>query len=112
MDTLQISALLVKTHIGIHDWEQRILQRLLIDLTIQIDLSTCHNELEKTIDYDKLCHRVTTYLESNQFSLIETVAECLATLIKEEFKVNALTVSVSKPHAIKNAGNVSVTITR
>lgn len=112
MDTLQISALRVMTHIGVHAWEQRILQQLLLDIQIPIDVTLCNNQLDHTLDYDQLCQKVTTYLESNSFKLIETVAEDLALFIKNEFKVKTLTITVSKPHAIKNADRISVTISR
>ncbi len=111
-DRLQITGLSVTTQIGIHAWEQRISQKLVLDIQIPVDLSTCNNELANTVDYDALCQQVTTFVESNAFTLIETVAEQVAQLIKDAFKVASLTVSVSKPHAIKNAGNVSVTIHR
>ena len=111
-DSLQITALSVATQIGIHAWEQQIKQKLLLDITIPVDLSTCNNELANTIDYDALCQQVTTFVESNAFTLIETVAERVAQLIKDAFNVASLTVSVSKPHAIKNAGNIGVTIRR
>jgi len=112
MDMLHISALRIMTHIGVHAWEQRILQPLLLDIKIPVDLSTCNDTLANTIDYDALSSRVTTLVESNAFVLIETVAETVAECIKKEFHINALTLSVSKPNAIKNAGNVSVTIER
>lgn len=112
MDLLQISALSVMTRIGVHAWEQRIEQQLLLDIRIPLNLTICNNELANTIDYDKLCQRVTAYIETNCFSLIETVAEHVAQLIKTEFLVKELTVSISKPKAIKNAGNVTVTISR
>ena len=112
MDKLEITALRANTHIGIHAWEQRILQRLLIDLSMVCDLSSCHNELANTIDYDQLCQRVTAFVEGNNFTLIETVAEQIAQLIKAEFNVAGLTVKVSKPDAIKNAANIAVVITR
>ena len=112
MDTLHISALRTMTHIGIHEWEQRILQQLLLDIYITIDTSLCNDQIESTIDYDKICQRVTTFVESNKFNLIETVAEKVVNLIKDEFSVKELTISVSKPHAIKNAGNICVTINR
>lgn len=112
MDMLQITALKTKTHIGVHPWEQRILQQLLLDIRIPVDLANCNDQLENTIDYDQLCQRVTTYVESNSFTLIETVAEKVAQLIKDEFHVAELTLSVSKSHAIKNAGNVCITVTR
>jgi len=112
MDILQIEALTIKTHIGIHAWEQQILQILSLDIQIQTDFSTCHNQLKNTIDYDALCKMVTSFVESQSFALIETVAESVAQQIKERFQVTSLTVSVSKPHAIKNAKNVTVTIHR
>lgn len=112
MDMLQITALSIKTHIGIHAWEQRILQQLLLDIRIPMDFTTCNNQLANTLDYDQLCQHVTTFVESNTFALIETVAESVAGLIKDKFFVKELSISVSKPHAIKNAGNICVTINR
>ncbi|MDI9817935.1 MULTISPECIES: dihydroneopterin aldolase [unclassified Legionella] len=112
MDTLQITGLSIQTHIGVHAWEQKILQPLLIDITIPGDFSACQDDIANTIDYDKLCQQVTAYVEVNSFRLIETVAEQLAQLIKSAFNVQQITISVSKPHAIKNAANIRVTITR
>ena len=112
MDQLTISGLSVLTKIGVHQWEQAIQQKLLIDIIIPINVSECQDDLAHTIDYDKLCQKITAFVESNHFSLIETVAERIAQLIKNEFKVNALTIQVAKPHAIKNAANVAITVNR
>ncbi len=112
MDTLEITGLKVSTKIGVHAWEQRIEQRLLIDINIPHDCSNCQDELTNTIDYATLCQHVTTYVETNQFALIETVAERVAQLIKEQFAVSQLTVRVSKPNAVTNAGNIAVTVVR
>jgi 7,8-dihydroneopterin aldolase/epimerase/oxygenase len=108
MDTLNISALSVSTHIGVHAWEQRIKQTLLIDISIACDFSHCNDDIANTIDYERLCHLVTAYVESNSFQLIETVAQHISTLIRDEFSVKEFQVAVSKPHAIKNAKNVQV----
>lgn len=107
-DTLHISALNVATQIGVHAWEQRIKQTLLIDIIIPFDFSACEEDLSKTIDYDALCQKVTQYVESRSFQLIETVANTVAALIQNEFNVTELTVKVSKPHAVKNAGMIQV----
>ena len=112
IDSLHISALRIETHIGVHAWEQRILQTLLLDIKIPMDIGTCNNELTNTVDYAKLCQVVTHYVESNTFLLIETVGEIVAKLIKDTFNINQLSISVSKPHAIKNAGNICVTVNR
>ena len=112
MDVLKITALSVHTKIGVYDWEQKINQQLLIDISIPADFSSCEDHLSNTLDYDVLCQTVTEYVESNSFNLIETVAENVAQLIKNQFKVVQLTVAVSKPHAIKNAGGIQVIVTR
>ena len=112
MDSLQIKALSVMTRIGVYAWEQKIAQRLLIDISIPIDFRQCADQLANTIDYEKLCQQLTDYLEANAFQLIETVAERVVQFIKEEFKIEQLTVSVSKPQAIKNAADIRVTTTR
>lgn len=111
-DLLEISALKTSTRIGVHEWEQRILQPLLIDIKVPIDLSQCQDRLEHTIDYSALCQMVTTFVETHSFKLIETVAEQVAALIKAKFNISKLIIRVSKPHAIKNAANVSISITR
>lgn len=112
MDYLNITALNVSTKIGVHAWEQRINQQLLIDISIPSDFTGCNDELTSTLDYDALCQLVTQFLESNSFQLIETVANNIADLIKDKFKVTQVSITVSKPHAIKNAGSVKVTVNR
>ncbi|BCA96337.1 7,8-dihydroneopterin aldolase [Legionella antarctica] len=112
MDTLNIKALSVATRIGVHAWEQRIDQQLLIDITISADFSGCEDSLVNTIDYDALCKTVTEFVQSTSFQLIESVANHVALLIKQEFEVDQVTVKVSKPHAIKNAGTIQVMVNR
>ena len=112
MDTIQIIGLTVTTTIGVHVWEKRIKQSLFIDLHLDTNLSACSDDLTKTIDYDALSERVRTFVETKSFALIETVANDVATLIKDEFHVPSLRVTVHKPHAIKHATSVGVTISR
>jgi dihydroneopterin aldolase len=112
LDTLNIKALNVSTKIGVYAWEQRINQQLLIDISMNADFSACHDDINKTIDYAILCDTVTRFVESKSFQLIETVANEVAGLIQQQFNVPQVTVSVSKPHAVKNAANIQVIVTR
>lgn len=112
MDRIEILGLTIATTVGIYAWEKRIIQRLLLNIVIPTDLTGCADDITKTIDYSKLAELVTTFVESNSFNLIETVADNVATLIKKEFNLHQVTVSVSKPHAIKNAADVRVYVTR
>lgn len=112
MDSLFIRELKVHARIGVHDWEQRISQPLLIDIRIPADFANCQDVLANTLDYDRLCQCVTRYVEAGSFRLIETVADSVAELVRSEFGAKEVTVSVSKPHAVKNAANIQVTVIR
>lgn len=112
MDSLLIENLSLETRIGVHDWEQRIMQRLLISITINRDFSTCDETLANTIDYAALCQQIGHFVTSNQFQLIETVANQIATLIKTNFLCDTVTVKVNKPQAIPNASAVCISVTR
>lgn len=112
MDLLRISNLKTMSRVGIHAWEQQILQPLLFDIEIPIDISNCEDNIEKVLDYDQLCQKITSFVETNSFKLIETVAEKVAQLIQQDFQVHEIMVCVSKPQAIKNASHVSITIRR
>ena len=112
MDTINIKALGISTKIGVYDWEQVTDQKLLIDITLYMDCSNCAEDLKNTVDYADLCEKVTQFVESKSFQLIETVANEVAFLIKKQFKVTQVMVAVSKPHAVKNAGTIQVMVTR
>ena len=113
MDTLDITALRLKTHIGVHAFEQRILQEIRLDIQIGINLSDVNDDLSRTIDYSELCELVRHFVESRSFVLIETLACEVAALIKNNVPFSApLILCVSKPHAIPYAGNISITVRR
>lgn len=113
MDYLQITNLRVRTKIGVHKWEQAILQSLNLNLKIPTDTRNCNDNIKNTIDYDELCTIITNHLEKNSFTLIETVAEEVAVLIKDKFQIaKEITVTINKPNAIANADNVGIKITR
>jgi len=112
MDSLEIIGLKIKGHIGVYEWEQRILQTLIIDVHIPFDFSQTTENLEDTLDYAQLCGEINDFIESKPFYLIETVANEIAQLIKDKYFIESVTVSVAKPNAVKSAANVKVTARR
>lgn len=110
MDYLRIEGLQVKTHIGVHPWEQKILQLLLIDIEIPRDFSQTNDQLQATIDYDAVCQHIIQTVSSQSFNLIETVAYQILSDLKMHFHVSVVKVSVSKPHAVAQAKNISVEV--
>ena len=113
IDILHISALKILTRIGVYDWEQRILQPVLIDIEIEMIDRMYDETLSSTIDYDFLCSYVTNFVESSRFVLIETLAEQVAAMIRNNTEyAEKISVRVSKPLAIKNTACVSFSLVR
>jgi 7,8-dihydroneopterin aldolase/epimerase/oxygenase len=112
LDHIEIIGLEVETNIGVHAWEQAIKQKLLLDLKIPTNCNDCQEDLTKTINYEDLCQQVSNYVSSKPFKLIETVANDVAEMVKKNFQLQSILVSVSKPGAIKKAQNIRVSVQR
>ena len=112
MDTIEINGLAVSTRIGVHAWEQRILQPLLIDICMQVSLENLEDDLSRTIDYAAVSEVVTQALTEGTFHLIETVAETVVACVRRVAGDVKVRVAVSKPAAIRNARDVRVCISR
>lgn len=108
MNYIELEGIKVKTVIGVYAFEKKIRQDLLLDLTIPLPDIDFLDKLENTIDYDKLCQTIICFIESNQFDLIETVAQKTIELIQQEFTVPHLAIRVTKPNVLKQVGKVSV----
>ncbi len=114
MDKIKLSELKVETIIGIWEWEKRNPQIVSIDLEMStaIKAAAKSDSIKDALDYKAISKRIKQYSENNHFELIETLAENLAQIIIEEFKVEWVKLSVSKPYAIRDSKNVSLTIER
>ena len=114
MDNLLITALQIPASIGVHAWEQQIKQTLVIDVDIEVDLHKAghSDDLQHTLNYCEIVKSIETLLAAKHFNLIEAVAESVAKLLLQEFKVKTVMIQVAKPAAIKQAREVAVKITR
>lgn len=111
MDMLHIKALEVHTTIGVYAWEQQIKQKLFIDIELPLVSSACEENINNTVDYAALCQGVTTLVESQSFVLVETVVQMVGQYILNTFAPAYVKVSISKPGAVANAGNIQISAT-
>ena len=113
-DIVYIRDLRVQTIIGIFGWEREVSQEVSIDLEIAFDCKRAAktDAIEDTIDYKKITKAIIKFVEESEFQLQETLAEGIAELVKNEFKVNSLKLRVSKPGALRHAEDVGVIIYR
>ena len=111
---IYLHELRVAAVIGIYEWEQRIRQTLVIDLEMAADIraAAAADSIAQTLNYKAVAERVITFVEATRFQLIETLAERVADILLDEFKIPWVKVSVSKPGAIKGSRDVGVVIER
>jgi dihydroneopterin aldolase len=114
MDIVYIRELKIDTVIGIFDWERRIRQAVCIDLEMATDIrkAAASDNIADTLDYKAVAKRLITFVEGSEFLLVETLAEKIAALVREEFGVPWLRLQLSKPGAVRGARDVGVIIER
>nr|WP_297460708.1 dihydroneopterin aldolase [uncultured Halomonas sp.] len=114
MDRVLIEGLSVETVIGVYDWERTIRQRLVLDLEMAADIrpAAADDDLNKTLNYAAISTRIGEFAEASSFALVETFAERLAALLRQEFAIAWLRLTLRKPGAVANAAAVGVRIER
>jgi dihydroneopterin aldolase len=114
VDTVSISGLKVDTVIGIHDWERKIRQTVVLDVEMASNNKAAAktDAIEDALDYAAISERLIALVQQSEFQLIETLAEEVARVVRDEFQVAWLSVVVSKPGAVPAADNVAVRIER
>ena len=114
MDIVYISDLKVDTVIGIFDWERRIRQTVSLDLEMATDIrkAAASDHIDDALDYKNIGKRVIQFIEDSDFQLVETLAERVADVVREEFEVAWLKLRLSKPGALRGSRDVGVIIER
>jgi dihydroneopterin aldolase len=114
MDIVYIRNLEIETVIGIYDWEREIRQMITIDLDMAFDIrkAASSDAIEDTLDYKAVAKRLISFVEVSEFQLIETLAEEIASIVLNEFKVSRLKLTLGKPGAVTGARDVGVIIER
>lgn len=114
MDIVYVHDLRIETIIGIYDWERQVRQTVVIDLDMMGDVAAAAqtDRIEDTLNYKAVAKRVIAFVSSSDFHLVETLAEQVATLVMNEFKVPWLRLRVNKEGAVRGAKDVGVIIER
>lgn len=114
MDIVFIRNLKIDTVIGIYDWERKIRQSVIIDLEMSADIrrAAASESIEDALDYKAVAKRLIAFVEQSEFQLVETLAERCAAIVREEFDVTWLRLSLNKIGAVSGAQDVGVIIER
>ena len=114
MDIIFLHDLRIETTIGIYDWERRIRQTVTLDLEMATDAAhaAASDRIEDALNYKAIAKRVIEYVSGSEFRLVETLADRVATLVREEFAVPWLRLRLNKKYAIRGATDVGVIVER
>ena len=114
MDKIFLSELKIDTVIGIWDWERKIRQTVVIDLEMSADIAraAATDSIEDTLNYKAVAKRVQEFVGESSFQLVETLAEKIAAIVRDEFDVQWVKVRVNKPGAIRGSKDVGILIER
>ena len=114
MDKIFLDELKIDTIIGIWDWERRIRQTVVIDLEMSADIAraAASDDVVDTLNYKAVAKRLQAFVGDSSFQLVETLAENIASIIRDEFDVAWVRVKVHKPGAIRGSKDVGVEIER
>ena len=113
-DRILIRDLLVRTIIGINDWERENRQDVLINLELDFDTRAAAegDDVDKTLNYRTLTKRILALAEKSSFLLVEKLADEIGRIAVTEFGAESVRVRVEKPGALRFARSVGVEIER
>jgi dihydroneopterin aldolase len=113
-DLVFIRELQVNTIIGVYDWEREVRQTVVLDLEMVSDnkRAAASDNIEDALNYAAVSSRLVEFIENSQFQLIETMAEQVAAVVLNEFKVPWLRLRLCKPGAVAQAKDVGILIER
>ncbi len=113
-DIVFIRELRIETVIGIYDWERKIKQDVVFDIEMATDIRKAaqSDNIEDALDYKTISKRIVEFVEQSKFQLVETLAEKVAAIILNEFKVPWVRLQLNKRGALSAARDVGITIER
>lgn len=114
MDIIYLRDLKIETVIGVFDWERRIRQTIILDLDMATDIrkAAASDNLNDTLNYKAVAKRLIDFVGNSEFELVETLAERITEIIRNEFNVPWVRLRLNKKGAVRGADDVGVIIER
>lgn len=112
MARIRVKDLRLRTYIGIKEEEINNKQDVLINLTIlypAVD-AVRDNDIDHALNYRTITKAIIAHVEGNRFALLERLTQEILDLVMEHESVCYAEVEVDKPHALRFAESVSITL--
>ena len=114
MDIVFINDLQIETVIGIYDWERKIRQTISLDIEMATDISKAasSDDIDDTLSYKTVAKRLIEFVETSEYELVEALAENICSIVRQEFQVTWVKLTLHKPGAVRGSKSVGVIIER
>lgn len=114
MDIIFLRGLHIETIVGIFDWERVARRTVVLDLEMATDnrKAAASDAIEDALDYARVSRRVVDFVEGSSFFLVETLAERICEIIRDEFGVPWVRLTLNKKGAVGGNVDVGVVIER
>ena len=101
MGTIQLKNMQFYGFHGVDESEKHLGGRFEVDVEMQLSLAKACNsdELNDTVNYEKIYKTVNDCVSKDKFYLIEALANSIAKDILINYPINSILVRVRKPHA-------------
>jgi len=108
--TIRIKNLRLRTHIGIKEDEINNKQDVIINVRIDYQASRAmhSDQMDDALNYRTITKKIIALVENNRFSLLEHLTSKVLEIASEHAWVEAASVEVDKPHALRFADSVSM----
>ena len=110
--TIRIKNLRLRTFIGFNEEEKIKKQDVIVNITLRYDAATAaaNDSVQDACNYKILTKQIITLVEEKSFDLLEAMAADIINLIAKADKVLEASVEIDKPHALRFADSVSLTM--
>ncbi|HBS80937.1 MAG: dihydroneopterin triphosphate 2'-epimerase [Pseudomonas sp.] len=112
MARIRVKDLRLRTFIGIKEEEILNKQDVLINLTILYPATDAvrDNDIDHALNYRTITKAIIQHVEDNRFALLERLTQEIVDLVMAHPQVSYVEVEVDKPHALRFAESVSITL--
>ena len=109
---IRVSNLRLRTYIGFNLEERSKQQDVIINIEIDYTLNAgvLDDDVEQALNYKNITKAVIRHVENGRFLLLEKLAGDVLDLCSDDEAVLRACVTVDKPHALRFADSVSITL--
>ncbi len=109
---IRITNLRLRTYIGFNPEEREKLQDVVINIEIHYpaEKAAITDDVEKALNYKTVCKDIIQHVEEGHFLLLEKLVGDVLNIAAEHPWVTFSSVTIDKPHALRFADSVSLTL--